>query len=213
MIVESMNDSEFVLEVIRDYFDEMRDYVIRAMTKKGKIKRRQTSKYVSIRGNQWLIIYRPEYDGQVGLYVKRLQRKGWFSWYAFILTHNGITLFGFNKHVAERFSERNHSNMTPSEALIEMFIKTPAIIQVEAGDSFYTRVEGGICLGSVYGKQISINIGSQKLIVEHRDTKTFISDDMLYDDQKRVTEQSIAKAIDRLGTNYLSDNDRDNESE
>jgi hypothetical protein len=34
MIVESMNDSEFVLEVMRDFFEEMRDYVARAMVKK-----------------------------------------------------------------------------------------------------------------------------------------------------------------------------------
>jgi hypothetical protein len=32
MIVESMNDSEFTLEVVRDYFDEMRAYAARALT-------------------------------------------------------------------------------------------------------------------------------------------------------------------------------------
>jgi len=46
MIVEGMNDSEFVIEVARDFFDEMRDYVVRAMTKK-KIKSRHASNYTS----------------------------------------------------------------------------------------------------------------------------------------------------------------------
>lgn len=209
MIVEGMNDAEFVLEVVRDYFDEMRGYVIRAMTKKGRVKTRHGSNYTSNKGNKWYIIYRPEYGGQVGLFVKRPKPKGWFSWYAFILFQDGITLFGFNKHVAERISERYYPDMTPSEALKEMLLKTPAIIQEEVGDSFYTRVEGGICLGSVYGKRISINIGSRDINVDHRDTNTFISDDMLFDDQKEITDQSIRKAIDRLSLNYLSDKDRD----
>lgn len=207
MIVESMNDSEFALEVIRDYFDEMRDYSERALVMKGKIKKRHASNYISKRGNQWFIIYRPEYGGQYSLHVKRLQPKEWFSWYSLILEPSGITLFGFNKHVAERISERYHPELTPSEALKEMLIKTPAIIQAEVEDSFYTRVNGGVCLGSVYGRRMSINIGSQYLQVDVRKTNTFISDDDLFDDQKKVTDESIARAINRLGRNYLSDHD------
>ncbi len=206
MIVESMNDKEFVIEVVRDFFDEMRDYVVRTMTKK-KIKSRHASNYTSKRGNQWFIIYRPEYGGQYSLHVKRPQPKELFSWYSLILEQSGMTLFGFNKHVAERISERYHPELPPTEALKEMLVKTPAIIQAEIGDSFYTRVNGGICLGSVYGKRISINTGSQDLQVELRKTNTFVSDDMLYDDQKNVTEESIARAINKLGKNYLSDHD------
>src|SRR3989337_2186735 len=104
MIVESMNDQEFVLEVTRDYFDEMREYVIRAMIKKGRIKRRHASNYISKRGNKWLIVYRPEYGGQYSLHIKRDQPRKWFTWYSLILSQNGITLFGFNKHVADRIS-------------------------------------------------------------------------------------------------------------
>jgi len=208
MIVESMNDQEFVLEVIRDYFDEMRDYVIGAMTKKGKIKRRQVSNYTSNRGNKWLIIYRPKYDGQSSLHIKRPQPRKWFTWYSLILAQNSITLFGFNKHVAKRISERYRPELTPTEALKEMLMKTPAIIQSDTGKEFYTRVNGGACIGSINGKRFSINIGSRDLQVDLRDTSTFISDDLLYNDQKKITNESIARAIDRLGEDYLSDHDR-----
>ncbi len=206
MIVETMNDKEFVLEVVRDFFDEMRDYVVRAMTKK-KIKSRHASNYTSKRGNNWHIIYRPEYGGQYGLHIKRLQPKEWFTWYSLILTQNSITLFGFNKHVAERISERYHPDLTPSEALKEMLMKTPAIIQSETGDQFYTRINGGVCIGSVYGKRFSINVGSFDIQVELRETNTFILDEQLFDDQKKVTDESIIRAINRLGKNYLSDHD------
>jgi hypothetical protein len=37
MIVESMNDREFVLEVVRDFFDEMRDYIVNMMGKVASI--------------------------------------------------------------------------------------------------------------------------------------------------------------------------------
>lgn len=213
MIVESMNDSEFTLEVIRDYFNEMRDYPERALIMKGKIKKRHASNYVSKRRNQWFIIYRPEFRGQYSLHVKRPQPREWFSWYSLILAQNCITLFGFNKHVAERISERYHPELSPTEALKEMFMKTPAIIQSEVEDSFYTRVNGGICLGSVYGRRMSINIGSQDIQVDLRKTNTFISDDDLFDDQKMVTDESIARAINRLGKNYLSDHDQMDSSE
>lgn len=212
MIVETMNDQEFVLEVARDYFDEMRDYVIRAMTKKGKIKRKQVSNYTSKRGNNWFIIYRPDYDGQSSLHVKRPQPKEWFTWYSVILANNSITLFGFNKHVGERISERYNPELTPTEALKEMLTKTPAIVQSEVGDSFYIRVNGGVCLGSVFGKRISINIESQDLQVDLRETSTFVTDDMLYNNQNKITQESIQSAIERLGKNYLSDDDRDKES-
>lgn len=206
MVVENMNDKEFVLEVVRDLFDEMRDYVARAMTKK-KIKTRHASNYTSKRGNKWHIIYRPKYDGQSSLHIKRPQPNEWFTWYSLILGQSSITLFGFNKHVAERISERYDPELTPSEALKEMLMKTPAIIQSEVGDQFYTRVNGGVCIGSVYGKRFSINIGSRDLQVDLRDTSTFISDDMLYDDQKEITKESITRAINGLGRDYLSDHD------
>lgn len=209
MIVESMNDSEFVLEVVRDYFDEMRDYVVRAMMKK-KITKRHASSYTSKRGNNWFITYRPEDGGQCGLSVKRLQRNERFIWYSLILQPSGMTLFGFTKHVGERLSERYHPELTPSEALKEMLMKTPAINQAEVGDTFYTRVNGGVCLGSVYGRKISINIGIYDLQVDLRKANTFISDDGLFDDQKKVTEESIARAINKLGKNYLTDEDRNN---
>jgi hypothetical protein len=212
MIVESMNDKEFVLEVVRDFFDEMRDYIVRAMTKK-KIKIRHASNYTSKRGNKWHIIYRPEYDGQSSLHIKRPQPKEWFTWYSLILAQNSITLFGFSKHVAERISKRYHPELTPTEALKEMLMKTPAIIQGDTGKEFYTRVNGGVCIGSVYGKRFSINIGSFDIQVDLRDTNTFISDDLLFDDQKKITEKSITRAINRLGKNYLSDYDLTGSSE
>jgi hypothetical protein len=169
MIVESMNDSEFAVEVVRDYYDEMRGYSASAIIKKGKIKRRHASRYTSKRGDKWLLVYRPEYAAQIGLHVKRSQPKEWFTWYSLVFTPIGITLFGFNKHVAERISQRCHPELTPTEALKEMLMKTPAIIQGESGDSFYTRVNGGICLGPAYGKRISINIGAQHLQVDLRE--------------------------------------------
>lgn len=82
MIVESMDDKEFVQEVVRDFFGEMRDYTERAMTKK-KIKNRHASNYNSKRGNKWHIIYRPKGEGQCSLHIKRPQPKGWFTWYSF----------------------------------------------------------------------------------------------------------------------------------
>lgn len=206
MIVEGMNDSEFALEVVRDFFEEMRGYVGRAMSKK-KIKTRHASSYTSKRGNNWLIIYRPEYGGQNSLSVKRPQPKGWYTWYSLILAPSTITLFGFNKHVAERISERYHPELMPSEALKEMLMKTPAIIQSESDDQFYTRVNGGVCIGEVFGKRFSITNGNLSLQVELRETRTFISDDLLYDDQKTVTDESISRAIKRLGKNYLADHD------
>lgn len=209
MVVESMSDSEFALEVIRDYFDEMRNYAERAIILKGKIKKRHASNYVSKRGNQWFIVYRPEYGGQYSLHVKRCQPREWFSWYSLILEQSGITLFGFNKHVAERIAERYQPELTPSEALKEMLVKTPAIIQAEVDDSLYTRVNGGICLGSVYGRRMSINIGGQLLQVDLRKRNTFVSDEALFDDQRRVTSESIARAIRKLGKEYLSDHDQE----
>jgi hypothetical protein len=178
MIVESMNDQEFVLEVMRDYFNEMRDYAIRALIKKGKIKKRHSSNYSSKRGNNWFIVYSPEAGGHVGV----------------------------------RLSERYHPGLTPSEALKEMLMKTPAINQAEVEDTFYTRVNGGVCLGSVYGKRMTISVGNYRLQVDLRKTNTFISDDGLFDDQKKVTEESIARAIEKLGKNYLTDEDRDDAS-
>jgi hypothetical protein len=209
MIVESMNDQEFVLEVSRDYFDEMREYSIRALTKKGKIKKRHASNYASKKRNNWTIIYRPENGGQCGLYIKRLQPNSWFTWYSLVLTHEGLTLVGFNKHIAERISERFHPDLKPSEALREMLIKTPAIIQSETGDDMYTRVNGGVCIGSVFGKTFSIDVGSQHLQVAVLENKTFISDDLLFDNQKEITDESISYAIQRLGGKYLSDEDID----
>lgn len=207
MIVESMNDKEFALEVVRDFLDEMRIHVITSMQEKGKIETRHTNSHTSKRRNKWLLMYRPEYNGQIGLHIKRLQPKEWFTWYSLILAPRSITLFGFNKHVAERISERYHPELNPSDALKEMLMKTPAIIQNETGDQFYTRVNGGVCIGSVYGKRFTINVGSFDIQVELRETKTFISDEQLFDDQKTVTDESIIRAINRLGKNYLSDHD------
>jgi len=208
MIVEGMNDQEFVLEVIRDFFDEIRHYVVSTVANKGKIEVRHTSDYTSKRGNKWFLIFRPEFDGQFSIHVKRPQPKEWFTWYSLILQQTNITLFGFNKHVAKRISERYHPELTPSEALKEMFMKTPAIIQGDTGKEFYTRVNGGVCIGSVYGKRFSINVGRQDIqVVDLRDTKTFISDELLFDDQRKITEESIALAINRLGSEYLSDHD------
>ena len=206
MIVESMNDKEFAQEVVTDFFNEMNDYVKRAMTKK-KIKNRHASNYNSKRGNKWLIIYRPKGGGQSSLHVKRPQPKGWFTWYSLILAPNCFTLFGFNKHVAERVSERYNPELSPSEALMEMLMKTPAIIQSEVADSFYTRVNGGICIGSVYGKRFPFNYETSRIFVDLRETKTFVSDDMLYNEQHLITQESIALAIDMLGKSFLSDDD------
>jgi len=124
-----------------------------------------------------------------------------------ILAQNSITLFGYNKHVAERISERYHPALTPTEALMEMLMKTPAIIQGDTGNEFYTRVNGGVCIGPVLGKRFFIDNGTLNLQVDLRETSTFISDDLLYDDQKNVTEESIVRAINTLGKNYLSDHD------
>jgi hypothetical protein len=208
MIVESMNDTEFVLEVIQDFFDEMREYMVRAMAKK-KINKRHASNYTSKRGNKWHIVYRPERGGQYSLHVKRPQPKEWFTWYSWILDSEKktITLFGFNKHVAQRISERYHPELTPSDALKEMLLKTPAIIQSETGDQFYTRVNGGVCIGSVYGKRFPIKVESLDILVELRGTNTFISDDQLFDNQKKITDESIIRAVNELGKNYLSDHD------
>ena len=60
---------------------------------------------------------------------------------------------------------------------------------------------------------MSINIGSQDIQVDLRKTNTFISDEGLFDDQKKVTDESIARAIRKLGKNYLSDHDLQNPSE
>ena len=92
-----------------------------------------------------------------------------------------------------------------------MLIKTPAIIQGETEKGFYTRVNGGVCIGTAYGKRYSIDIGNQDLQVHLRGTITFISDEMLYEDQQKITDENIARAIDRLGIDYLSDHDRENE--
>lgn len=118
-----------------------------------------------------------------------------------------MTLFGFNKHVAERVSQRHNPELSPSEALMEMLMKTPAIIQSEVADSFYTRVNGGICIGSVFGKRFAFNYRLSQIFVELRETKTFVSDDMLYDEQHLITQESIALAIERLGKGFLSDED------
>lgn len=208
MIVESMDDSEFVLEVVRDFLDEMRFYVLRAMAKK-KIKTRHASNYTSKRGNQWFIIYRPEAGGRFTLSVKRPQPKEWFTWYSLILAPQNITLFGFTKHVAQRISERYHPELTPSAALKEMLIKTPAIIQSEVEDSFYTRVNGGVCLGSTWGRKMSLNIRGNDIHIGLIHTNTFISDDGLFDNQKKITKESIARAIKALGKNCLPDEDRE----
>jgi hypothetical protein len=207
MIVERMNDKEFVLEVVRDFFDEIRFYVASSVTSKGKIESRHTSDYTSKRGNKWFLVFRPEFGGEFSLHVKRPQPKEWFTWYTLILLPDNITLFGFNKHVAERISERYHPGLAPSEALKEMFMKTPAIIQADTGKEFYTRVNGGVCLGSVYGQRFSLSTGKIDIQVDLRDTNTFISDEQLFDDQRKVTEESIALAINRLGKSYLSDHD------
>jgi hypothetical protein len=210
MIVESMNDFEFVKEVMTDYTEEMMAYVNRAMAYKGKLKKRHKSNYRSKRGNDWLLIYTPERGGQNGMYIKRPQPNDWFTWYGLMLMPTGITLFGFNKHVAERISERYYPNLTPSEALKTMLMRTPAIIQSESNDGFYTHVDGGICIGSAYGKRIAIPSTSGKIVlpVELRETRTFVSNDMLFDDQKKITRESIENAIKKLGKDYLSDSDR-----
>ncbi|WP_422353891.1 hypothetical protein [Roseivirga pacifica] len=209
MLVESMSDMEFVLEVVRDFNDEMMHYVKRAVEKKGRIKRRQASSYKSKKGNHWLIIYRPQYEGQVGLYIKRPQTNNRYTWYALMPSYNGITLFGFNKHVAQRISERFSTDMTPFEALKDMFIRTPAINQIEFDSQFYTRVNGGVCIGPVMGKRINIDMKFKELPVELRTTKTFISDDLLFDDQEEVTHEAIVRGLERLGREYLTDQDRD----
>jgi hypothetical protein len=72
---------------------------------------------------------------------------------------------------------------------------------------------GGVCIGSVYGKRFSIDVGSFGIQVDLRDTNTFISDDLLFDDQKQITEESITLAINRHGKNYLSDYDLQNPPE
>jgi hypothetical protein len=209
MIVESMNDSEFAVEVIRDYIDEMRDYPERALIKKGKIKTRHSANYTSKRGNNWFIVYRPENGGQYSLHVKRLQTNEQFIWYSLVLQPGCITLFGFTKHVGVRLSQRYHPGLTPTEALKEMLMKTPAINQAEVDGTFYTRVNGGICLGPVYGNRVSIGHGTQTFLVELRKANTFISDDGLFDDQKQVTIESISRAIKMLGKDYLTDEDRE----
>lgn len=209
MIVESMNDSEFILEVIKDYFDEMRDYAIRALAKKNRIKKRHSANYTSKRGNIWFIVYRPENRGQYSLHVKRLQTNERFIWYTIILQPGSITLFGFTKHVGVRLSERYHPGMTPSEALKEMLVKTPSITQRELNDTFYTRVNGGVCLGPVYGMRMLIKNGNQDIRVDLRKNNTFISDDGLFDDQKKITDESVVSAIRMLGKDYLTDEDRE----
>ncbi len=205
MIVKGMNDSEFVLEVVRDYFDELGEHVT---TRNFNTVERNASNHTSKRGNKWLIVYRPDFGGQCSLHVKRIQNN-WFTWYSLIpLPPHQITLIGFNKHVAQRISKRFNPELSPSEALREMLIKTPAIIQGEAGEQFYTRVNGGICIGSAYGKLITIDVGNGNLAIELRETKTFVSDKELFDDQKEITEASIKLAIQKLGSDYLSDYDQ-----
>lgn len=210
MIVERMTDSEFALEVVRDYFDEMREYVVRALNKKGKIKGRHSANFVSKRGNRWFIVYRPEKGGQCSLHVKRPQTRDRYIWYSLILHPLSITLFGFTKHVGERLAERYHPGLTPSEALKEMFMKTPAVIQGELDNRFYTRVNGGVCLGPVYGPRLTVSVSSYLSIwVDLRKANTFIADDGLFDDQRNITEESIIRAIKNLGENYLTDDDLD----
>jgi hypothetical protein len=210
MIVESMTDQEFAKEVITDFFYEMKAYINRALAYKGKTKRRHMSTYISKRGNKWLLIYTPERGGQSSMHVKRPQPKEWFTWYSLmLLPNNSITLFGFNKHVAQRISERYYSDLTPTDALQQMLMRTPAIVQTEVGDRFYTRVNGGICIGSAFGKRILVSVDRFRVQVDLRETRTFVSDDMLYDEQKSVTEKSIADAIAKLGKDYLSDTDRE----
>lgn len=77
MIVESMNDQEFAEEVVRDFLGEIIDYIDRAKAKKGRIKKRHSSNYTSKRGNKWHLIYSPRGGGQMGIYIKRIQPKGW----------------------------------------------------------------------------------------------------------------------------------------
>jgi hypothetical protein len=209
MIVESMTDQEFCKEVITDFSSEMQAYVQRALSYPGKTKTRHKSIYTSKRGNKWLLIYTPERGGQSSMHVKRPLPKEGFTWYSLMQMPNGITLFGFNKHVAQRISERYYPDLTPTEALKEMLMRTPAIVQTEVGDRFYTRVNGGICIGPVFGKRILVSVDRFRVPVDLRETSTFVSDDMLYDDQKSVTEKSIADAIAKLGKDYLSDTDRD----
>ncbi|MBL7839387.1 MAG: hypothetical protein JNJ75_04540 [Cyclobacteriaceae bacterium] len=210
MIVERMTDKEFAVEVVTDYFNEMREYAKRAVIKKGKIKTRHSANYTSKRGNNWFIVYRPEMGGQHSLHVKRLQTGDRFIWYSLVLHPTSITLFGFTKHVGVRLAERYHPGLTPSEALKEMLMKTPAINQAELDDTFYTRVNGGVCLGPVYGKRISVtNSRNQVIWVELRKANTFIADDGLFDDQQKITDQSIIRAIQKLGKNYLTDDDQE----
>lgn len=208
MLVEGMDDKEFVVEVVRDFNDEMMAYINRAVKKKGRIKRRQASQYKSKKGNVWLMIYRPDYNGQVGIYIRRPQTKNRYTWYAWIPTHTGITLFGFNKHVAQRISERFRPEMSPLEALKDMLIRTPSINQIEFDNQFYTRVNGGVCIGSVMGKRITINSDYRDLTIDLRDTNTFVSDDMLFEDQQEVTHESIIQGLERLGEKYLTDQDQ-----
>lgn len=211
MIVESMTDQEFAKEVITDFFSEMQPYIRRALEYKGKTKKRHKSTYTSKRGNRWLLIYTPERGGQSSMHVKRLQPNERFTWYSLLQPqNNSMTLFGFNKHVAQRISERYYPNLTPTEALKEMLMRTPAIVQTEVGgDRFYTRVNGGICIGPAFGKRILVSVDGFRVQVDLRETSTFVSDDMLFDDQKSVTEKSIADAISKLGKDYLSDTDKE----
>lgn len=210
MIVERMNDAEFAAEVVTDYFNEMREYAKRALIRKGRIKTRHSANYTSKRGNNWFIVYRPEMGGQHSLHVKRPQAGNRFIWYSLILYPTSIILFGFTKHVGVRLTERYHPGLTPSEALKEMLMKTPAINQSELDDTFYTRVNGGVCLGPVYGKRISVtNSRNQTISVDIRKCNTFIADDGLFDDQRNITDESIIRAIQVLGKDYLTDDDQE----
>lgn len=208
MIVEKMDDAEFATEVVTDYFNEMREYAARALIRKGKIRKRHSANYTSKRGSKWFIVYRPEMGGQYSLHVKRPQTRDRYIWYSLILHPTCITLFGFTKHVGVRLAERYHPGLTPSEALKEMLMKTPAINQIELNNTHYTRVNGGVCLGPVNGKQISLtNSRNQIIKVELRKSNTFIADDLLFDDLRNITEKSIARAIEILGKDFLADDD------
>jgi hypothetical protein len=99
------------------------------------------------------------------------------------------------------------AGLKTTEALKEMLVKTPAIIQSQVGESYYTRVNGGICIGSIHGTHYFAD-PAQTFQIDIRESKTFVSDDLLFDNQKMITKESIEKAIKGLGKDNLPDEDR-----
>jgi len=192
MLVPSMNSAEIFIELNKDFDNVLRkiEYLmpqirrkqIKSKTKEVKI----ILDYKSPRKNEWILLIRRSKKGH-GIsgfaYVK-----GDMNFY--MIGADGKTLHHYSPHFVKRYQERflKETNLSLSEVMKKYIVNNDQAVAYVPGDGkFYSTSIEGVSLGYIEDL-------TNGRIVFH--DKTFISEEMLREEQKDLSKDLLNKLAD-----------------